>query len=310
MRSVREPAARPAGQVVVAYDARWQAEKLLLVAATEAERRGRPLSIVTLIDTPADESGDQDRHTASRPGHEWTGKTSMARIVAEIGDGLARRFPQLPIATHCMRYDAVTSRVEPFAAANLLVIGARNLHGHLAFAPDSPSNRFLSAMSCPVLALSDAALDREPELGEGLVVVGLSGEAADAGVGAAAAAEAEARDASIQFLHSFGRSRGEPMSRLAVRGLGVVASALPADVETDGKVSITLTREAPVPALIRASHSAHLLVLGSRAGSLTGNVLGSVSRRVLAAAACPVLVVRAEDAPPARLPGEPTSDNP
>jgi nucleotide-binding universal stress UspA family protein len=49
----------------------------------------------------------------------------------------------------------------------------------------------------------------------------------------------------------------------------------------------------PVPALIKASHGADLLVVGSRGyGAFTGRLLGSVSLGVLHLASGPVAVVR------------------
>lgn len=49
----------------------------------------------------------------------------------------------------------------------------------------------------------------------------------------------------------------------------------------------------PAPILIKASHGADLLVLGSRGhGAFTGMLLGSVSEHCVSNAHCPVLVVR------------------
>ncbi|MFI7587385.1 universal stress protein [Spongisporangium articulatum] len=279
-------------RVVVAFDAGWQPEKLLTLAAAEALRRRQALSIVTLVHTPADDAPtptDENR---------WTGPGAVSIRLARIGDDLAQHFPTLPVATHCLDYRDVAPGQPVLSRASLLVIGARDLHGHLAFAPDSASNRFLAAMGCPVLTLTEAALAREPRLGVGQIVAALSGEASDSGVGEIAAREALRRDDGLHVVHSLADS-DEPLGRAAVRGLDAVAAsipALPAQTESGGVVDITLTREPAVGCLLRASRTAHLIVLGSRAGSLTGAVMGSVSRTVVASAQCPVLVVRAEDA--------------
>jgi len=59
------------------------------------------------------------------------------------------------------------------------------------------------------------------------------------------------------------------------------------------KVQVTVVEGHPVPPLLRASHGADLLVLGSRGhGEFAGMLLGSVSQHCVAAAACPVLVWR------------------
>lgn len=314
MQPKHAPMAADRGPVLVAYDGRWQTDELLVAGAYEAERRGRPLSIVTLFGTPdevasfkpnapdgpAGPAEPDRRDEPDTPGgwepRQWTTGEAPARAVAEAGDALARRFTQLPIATHCVPYDQVTAAGELFRSADLLVLGTRDLHDRLAFARGSASGRLLAATSCPVLAFPDAALRLQPELGEGVVVAALSGDTSDAGVGDAAAQEAELRGANLQFVHSFVPSGDEQLPGRVVRVMAGLASSLPAEVTTPGTLSITLTDEVPATALCRATGKAHLLVLGSRAGSLRGDVLGSVSRAVLGAADCPVLVIRKEDA--------------
>ncbi len=58
-----------------------------------------------------------------------------------------------------------------------------------------------------------------------------------------------------------------------------------------------IVRDAPARALVEASKSAQLVVVGSRGrGNATGLMLGSVSHGVLHAAHCPVVIVRPETA--------------
>jgi nucleotide-binding universal stress UspA family protein len=268
--------------LVVGYDGRWQADRLLVAAAHEALRRDLDLAIVTVVQAPRD----------SDP-YAWDGVAATGRLLAGAGDALARRFPRLRVSTHCLPYAELGADLEPFRSAELLMVGARDLHGHLAFGPDTPSGALLSMTSCPVLAVPDAALGETPQLGQGLVVVGLSGTLADEGVGAIAAREAEQRDASVLFLHAVTPEPGEALAAAVARSSEAIRPMLPAGVLTDGKVSLTFTLESPVSALVRASRNAHIVVLGARPGSLRGEVLGSVSRRVLAAVDVPTLVVPA-----------------
>ncbi|MGI5253868.1 universal stress protein [Actinacidiphila glaucinigra] len=61
----------------------------------------------------------------------------------------------------------------------------------------------------------------------------------------------------------------------------------------DVEVAEELVREAPVPALARASDRSDLLVVGSRGrGGFHGLALGSVCRYLLHYSACPIAVVR------------------
>ncbi|WP_171118664.1 universal stress protein [Streptomyces gossypiisoli] len=59
-----------------------------------------------------------------------------------------------------------------------------------------------------------------------------------------------------------------------------------------------MVRDAPIPALTRASDRADLLVLGSRGrGGFHGLALGSVSHQLLHFSACPIAVVRPRPEP-------------
>lgn len=59
----------------------------------------------------------------------------------------------------------------------------------------------------------------------------------------------------------------------------------------------------PIDVLVRASHEANLLVVGSRGRSqFAGVILGSVSQSCAARAACPVVVVKGQEVPAAAGP--------
>jgi nucleotide-binding universal stress UspA family protein len=110
------------------------------------------------------------------------------------------------------------------------------------------------------------------------------------------------RDAGLLVLQAY-----DSMPVIAAGGLGYGAIAFEPDVreaveaelekavsELGGDVAVDseLLTGAPVPALIERSEELDLLVTGSRGYGPLGRVLvGSVSNRLMTAAACPVLVV-------------------
>ncbi|MFI7132749.1 universal stress protein [Nonomuraea sp. NPDC050153] len=120
-----------------------------------------------------------------------------------------------------------------------------------------------------------------------------------------AAGEAERRRRPLHVLHAFiwpllgaplGPAPGGPpeggLRHAAERVLAAAverARALAPGVE----VSAAMPESEPVAALLRHSHRAELVVVGSRGlGEVGGLLLGSVGARLGAEAACPVVVVR------------------
>jgi nucleotide-binding universal stress UspA family protein len=76
------------------------------------------------------------------------------------------------------------------------------------------------------------------------------------------------------------------------RAADVVARAIAAtDVTPGDRTSVLLSQDDPAAALSQRAGDAVLLVIGSRPGSLSGLVLGSVGREILNSHSCPMLVV-------------------
>jgi nucleotide-binding universal stress UspA family protein len=78
-----------------------------------------------------------------------------------------------------------------------------------------------------------------------------------------------------------------------------LAEAVSIAEETDGfRASQRLTMGFPVPVLLEASEHAQLVVLGDRGhGRISGLPVGSVATAMASRAACPVVLVRDDDAP-------------
>jgi hypothetical protein len=134
------------GRVIAGWDGRWQSQHLLDVAATQAIRRHRPLSIVTLVHAP-----DEVASTEGHPPDGWQAKGTAGHSLEAAAHALGERFEDLRIATHCLWFSEVEPDLEPFASAVLLVIGERDRHGNPAFGSGSASRRIRAVTACDVI---------------------------------------------------------------------------------------------------------------------------------------------------------------
>jgi nucleotide-binding universal stress UspA family protein len=144
---------------------------------------------------------------------------------------------------------------------------------------------------------------------QGSIVVGVEGSA-DSDRAVEWAARAAARlDATLHIVCALNEiTAAEEADRILA-----AARTLAAQIGVT-EISAEQVDAAPAPALIAASGSAQLVVVGARGhGALGGIVIGSVSQHVSRHAACPVVVVREPADPRANrivvgLDGSPESD--
>lgn len=139
------------------------------------------------------------------------------------------------------------------------------------------------------------------------VVVGVDGSAGAAQAAAWAASEAASRDVALQLVYAQGSpytagmvmplpyaeyDRRQPAAadRLFARALKPLRRAHP-----DLPITTAFAQNAAARALVAASETADLLVVGSRGrGGFAGLLLGSVGLSVAAHAACPTVIVHRE----------------
>jgi nucleotide-binding universal stress UspA family protein len=133
------------------------------------------------------------------------------------------------------------------------------------------------------------------------IVVGVDASAHSRRALSWAVREAELWGATLEVVHGWlfpiaiyegtGPSPADP--ELIEQGSRAVLDAAVGSVGTTGaEVTALLVEGEPAPVLTRAAEGADLLVVGSRGhGGFTGLLLGSVSRRCVESASCPVVVV-------------------
>ncbi|WP_369215358.1 universal stress protein [Streptomyces flavofungini] len=139
-----------------------------------------------------------------------------------------------------------------------------------------------------------------------IITAGIDGSPESLGAAHWAAREAVRREVVLHLVHAFDRpSERTHLPEIEVpfhresgaleRAVLHLGSAHPALGILEEQVT-----EPPVQALLTAAESSALLVLGSRGlGAFTGALVGSVALAVAARAACPIVLVRADEHPEA-----------
>jgi nucleotide-binding universal stress UspA family protein len=285
--------AQGTGCVVVGVDPGWRADGVVRTAAREAARRGATLAIVAVARRSKNPSLSAEGLAADDGWSEAVARRALADAYDALGDVTGR------VTTVTTRlWDETDPESEPLRSAELLVLGSRGRHGRLAFGLTSVSRKLLKAVRCPVLAVPEPAAAAPWDAdAPGPVVAGVGEHPWDAAVLTTAAREAAARGADLYLVHGYVARTDETLTA------GLRRAAQHATHATEGldpgpgtSVTLMLTQEAPATALLRQAHGAQLIVIGSRPGALSGLVLDSVSRPVLEAPPCPVLVVQRGEA--------------
>ena len=236
----------------------------------------------------------------------WTDPTPIYEEVDEIvTSALARLRDDTGVETTSASGRSVPQALHELATnrdARLLVVGSTNRAATGRALPGSTAERMLAGSPCPV-ALAPHGYRRAPVR---TIAVGF----ADTPEGRAAltAAHALARRAGaklrvIAALHASGAADAAvaegtpPLRGVALEGhhraehraaMAQAVTALPTGVEIEQELHV----DDPADVLLRVSQHVDVLVCGSRSyGPLRSLLLGGVSRRVVDAAQCPVLVL-------------------
>ncbi len=276
-------------------------------AATEADHRRLPLRVLHaysgIVDYPW-RSGYpvSDREIARA---QESLRLAALRMLGEAEKQVHQTHPDLNVSITAVGESAAACLVSASAEAALTVVG----HGRhpVAGAMGSTAAAVAAHGQSPVVVVpnlgpSDRAGDAADSRFAGAIVVGLddSAECEDA---LTFAFEQASRDHALLVpLHAFwidplflptGRPTDwdtlDAAAQSSVDGLVARWALHFPEVKTAPEVA----RMRPADALLEASRSARLVVVGSRGrGGFTSLLLGSVSRKVLHRSHCPVVVVR------------------
>jgi nucleotide-binding universal stress UspA family protein len=266
-----------AGRVVVAVDGGWDTRRALTTAATEAECRDVGLVVVTVsVPRPVEPGGYEAWSVADQDA------VDHARAVNEEALTYIRDTrPDLPI----QGVVAASTRdlADLLGNAGLLVLGRRGASGRGVFRMGSTSGDLLRLYHGPIVVCRDDR-DRQappnPSLRRPEVVVGIHLAEEIPTVLRRAVQEARLR---AMPLCVFSSGRG---------ATGIVTQErIAAEVAGHSRLVWTSLEEA-AEAILRYADPDDLIVLGARGRErLAGHVPGSVTRAVLDAMPCDVMLV-------------------
>lgn len=201
---------------------------------------------------------------------------AIAAELRQVCAAVARSHPDLDVAAVLLHGSTVPALTEYTRDAQLLVTGRRSSQPATLTVGTALSWR----ARCPV------AIVREDLVTSGPVVVGVDDSPGSWFAAGLAAREARHRGVPLHVLHA-----RRPHADVAGRRTALDVAADLAETYPTLPVRTVLTDGDPVRALVEASRTAGLVVVGARAVRGWRRLVG---RRVARLASCPVLVVRDE----------------
>jgi nucleotide-binding universal stress UspA family protein len=296
-------------RIVVGYDATESAGNAVDWAATEARRRGLPLTVLRVLDFAQAIPGPVGQRLWSQL------TTDMIEQVAMDGAARARKIAD-SVEVHAVTElgQAASTLIQASREAEMLVLGTRG-HGNVIGAALGSVAFAVSAHArCPVVVVhGDSSRPAGPSRP---VVVGVDESAgADAALRFAAGFADEAAAPLIVvsayqpallslwagvLTHVVGAEE-DPGYDLEARASAERVAAAAGQTARERHPDLNITERAvagPTAGVIAtASYQAGMLVVGCRGrGGFAGLMLGSVSHHLIHSARCPVAVVPSETA--------------
>ena len=282
-------------RLIVGVDGSSCSELALRWAVDEADRRSLPLHLVH-----ARSVGDWWRF--ARVGVPSELLTAADPILQERVDRIRSRSSHLLLTAESFVAHAAEVLVTSSRGAAGVVLGSRGRGPVGQTMLGSVSAHVSAHAHCPVVVVHDAA---ETVPREARVVVGVDGSGGSDAAISYAFEQAAARSIGLTAVHSWTAALGDDWTAAghsfhqrqdmmrAYRNRLFETVAARSLTYPDVEVQDCIRLQDPVTTLVEESRRAALVVVGSRGlGGFAGLLMGSVSRAVLARAACPVAVVR------------------
>lgn len=281
--------------IIVGYDSSLAAGAALKWAQDEAQRRSVPVRLVYVFEWAT--------LVAPVPaGSGWPDPSVRQEVAAALYEAVSRAQsarPEVQVSGTVVD-GTVTSTLRKLSEhASLLVLGDRGLGGFIGLRAGSVAVGGVTHAQCPVVMVRGCAPPRHP------VVVGLDDSLDCSDAVGFALDQAIARGVDLLAVRAFQpppvpwRRDSAPLSydladlEQAERRLADEALQGWQEKHPDVTVNVRLVHRTAADALINASADAQLVVVGARGrGGFPGQALGSVARKLIDHAHCPVAVVR------------------
>lgn len=286
-----------AGSVVVGVDGSRPSATALEWAVRQAAKLSRPLTVVHACGHLGAMPDFEDLVTSER------GLKSVGRTIArEAAEDARMMDPTIGVDSVVTMGSPEVALLEAAESASLLVVGARGRGAISSMLLGSVSHAVARQAHCPVVVVPSRPSDTAET---GPVVVGVDGTPASTAAVEFAFQQASIDGVGLTVLHATWDMTTRAAPFIDVRSFAekvnlseeeelLVAETLAGLTEKYPEVILTeeYKRGDPVRALVKASATASLVVVGSRGRRpLTSTLLGSVSRAVTESSECPVAVV-------------------
>ncbi|MFG3436456.1 universal stress protein [Nonomuraea sp. NPDC047897] len=310
------------GRIVVGVDGSVSATAAVEWAAADARRRGLALRIVHVCEqwavTVSGTASGSAAGSAVESTAESTAESTVASTAGTAGGapgavaycaraldaaaGHARDLaPGVEVTTGMLTGGVIEALVRESASADGVVVGSRGLGGFAGMLLGSVGLNLAGHAAGPVVVVRGPSVVQHDQ-----IVVGYDGSEHSTAAMAYAIEQARSRDAQLYVVTAWPMPVFSPYAAAYSDLLQQVyeeevrrarAWVVPwRERNPDVRIVDDQVSEHPVSALVKASASADLVVVGSRGhGGFAAAVLGSVSHGVLHHVTCPVAVVRPRD---------------
>jgi nucleotide-binding universal stress UspA family protein len=283
-------------RLIVGFDGSEASTLAVRWAAGEAERRGASVKVLSAYDFPviADPYGITVAYmTPDEIGHqmERVEDGCLARLHAVVAS-TKKDHPHVRFDWEAVNEDAATLLLAEAEHGDLLVLASSGAGAVKSFVFGSVVAAALHGSPCPVVVVPAV-----PHHGTGAIVVGVDGSEQSVRALTWATGEAALHGGDLGVIHAWeypyaSTSEGRHLAEADATTLLAGAVHL-ARQRVAGHVDSTLFEGGAVSALLNASRTAAMVIVGSRGrGGLRAMVSGSVAIAIASHAASPVVVVR------------------